>query len=101
MPARPPDYSGGMTQSNTSPIARAIANLNGRQPRQRGRKAELAPFVPQIRELLARGWTRAEILGEIRAMGGKVSPALLRDVLALQTNDKKRRRRRSPEVDEP
>jgi len=64
-------------------VEAALQNLRARRPRPRGRRQELAPYVDQLRELLALGWTRSEIIGEVRALGGKMSPALLRDVLQL------------------
>jgi hypothetical protein len=76
-----------MHMTDQSPTANAVAaalqNLRARRPRPRGRRQELAPYVDQLRELLAVGWTRSEIIGEIKALGGKMSPALLRDVLQM------------------
>ena len=39
--------------------------------------------MDQLRALIAAGWTRSEIIGEVKALGGKMSPALLRDVLQM------------------
>jgi hypothetical protein len=67
----------------TIALESAIKNLQARRPDPRGRRDALAPYVPQLRELLAAGWTRSEIIGEIKALGGRISPALLRDVLQI------------------
>ena len=72
-----------MTDQSSTAIQAAIENLQMRQPKPHGRKQALAPFVPQLRELIAAGWTRAEIIAEVKALGGKMSPALLRDVLQI------------------
>jgi len=72
-----------MTDDTTSAIKKALENLRARRPKPRGRRQEFAPFADQLRELLAAGWTRSEIIGEIQALGGKISPALLRDVLQM------------------
>jgi hypothetical protein len=72
-----------VTYPTLTAIEAAILNLQARQPNPRGRKQELARFVPQLRELIAAGWTRAEIIGEIKACGAQMSPALLRDVLQI------------------
>lgn len=85
--------------NDTSPIAQAIESLKSKRPRPRGKKAALAPFVPALRDLVAAGWTRTEIVREIRAMGGRVSPALLRDVLALPTEDRRKRNHWKPKID--
>ena len=69
--------------ATASAVEAALQNLRARRPRPRGRRQELAPYVDQLRELLAMGWTRSEIIGEIKALGGQMSPALLRDVLQL------------------
>jgi hypothetical protein len=84
------------TQFSTA-IEAAIQNLQAQLPRPRGRKRELAPYVAQLRELIASGWTRAEIIAEIRALGAKVSPTLLRDVLYIDSADQKKvsKKRRS------
>lgn len=90
-----------MSDHPTSVIEAAIMNLHARQPKPRGRRQELAPYVGELRKLIAAGWTRAEIIAEIRALGGKMSPALLRDLLGIPTarvdNPGKARRARSPE----
>lgn len=76
----------------TDAVALAIESLKSKTPKQRGKRAALAPFLPAIRELIAAGWTRAEIVAEIRTMGGSTSPALLRDVLALPQDKRKPRK---------
>lgn len=76
---------------DASPIAQAIESLKAKRPRPRGKKAQLAPYVPALRELVAAGWTRSEIVREIRAKGGRVSPALLREVLALPPDGSRKR----------
>lgn len=70
-----------MTNHLSTPLQAAIENLQARQPKPRGRRQQLAPYVHQLRDLIAAGWTRAEIVAEVKALGGKMSPALLRDVL--------------------
>jgi hypothetical protein len=72
-----------MTDDTTSVIKKALENLRARRPKPRGRRQEFAPFADQLRELLAAGWTRTEIVAEVKALGGKMSPALLRDVLQI------------------
>lgn len=72
-----------MTDPSLTAIEAAIQNLRARQPKPRGRREALAPYVDQLRALIAAGWTRAEIIGEIKALGGQMSPALLRDVLQM------------------
>lgn len=72
-----------MSKKSMSVIETTIRNLQARQPKPRGRREELSPYVEQLRSLIAQGWTRAEIIGEIKALGGKMSPALLRDVLQI------------------
>lgn len=72
-----------MTDHSSTAIEAAIRNLQARRPKPRGHRQELAPYVDQLRALIAAGWTRAEIIAEIKALGGKMSPALLRDVLQI------------------
>ena len=72
-----------MTEQSLSAVESAIQNLQARQPKPRGRRQELAPYVDQLRALIAAGWSRTEIVAEVKALGGKMSPALLRDVLQL------------------
>jgi hypothetical protein len=67
-------------------IETAIQNLSARQPKWRGRRDVLAPYVPALRALLAAGWSRTEIVAEIKACGARISPALLRDVLAIHAD---------------
>jgi len=71
-------------------IETAIKNLSARQPKPRGRREILSPYVPQLRALLAAGWSRAEIVAEIKACGAQMSPALLRDVLQIDPNKPQR-----------
>lgn len=71
-----------MTDQSTA-VASAIRTLQARQPKPRGRRQELAPFVEPLRALIAAGWSRTEIVAEIKARGGRMSPALLRDVLQI------------------
>jgi len=72
-----------VTDDSDSPIKIAIQNLKARRPKPRGRRQELAAYADELRNLLAEGWSRVEIIGEIQAQGGKISPALLRDVLQV------------------
>ncbi len=75
-----------MSDLSKNAIETAIKNLSARQPKARGRREVLAPYVPELRALLAAGWSRAEIVAEIKACGARISPALLRDVLAIHTD---------------
>jgi hypothetical protein len=75
----------------TAAIEAAIANLRSRQPPPKGPREVLAPYVSQLRELLSIGWTQSEILVEIKAHGGKFSPALFRDVTQNPTATKARK----------
>lgn len=91
---------------DTEAIALAIKSLKSKAPKQRGKRAVLVPFLPAIRELIASGWSRAEIVAEIRTMGGSVSPALLRDVLVLPPNKRNakttnKRKPRHDQIDRP
>jgi hypothetical protein len=76
-------------QNDETAIAQAIERLKSRQPKQRGRRAAVAPFAEQLRELISQGWTRSEIVGEIKMLGGHMSPALLRDVLGIPPKPKR------------
>ena len=71
-----------MTDQSTA-VESAIKNLQAGQPKPRGRRQELAPYVEPLRALIAAGWSRTEIVAEIKARGGRMSPALLRDVLQM------------------
>lgn len=93
-------------KDDTQAVARAIESLKSKPPKQRGKRAALAPFLPAIRELIASGWTRAEIVAEIKTMGGSVSLGLLRDVLALPPDQRKSKTRnkgkpRHDQIDRP
>lgn len=96
-----------MTEQSMHAIETAIQNLQARQPRPRGRREALAQYAPQLRDLLAAGWARSEIIGEIKALGGQMSPALLRDVLQLpppktaKTSQAKAAKPQSPTVPSP
>jgi hypothetical protein len=72
-----------MTNNLSTILQAAIETLQARQPKPRGRRQEIAPHVEDLRALIAAGWTRSEIIGEVKARGGKMSPALLRDVLQI------------------
>ena len=69
-----------MTAPSLNAIEAAIQSLQARQPKPRDFKQELAPYVEQLLHLIA-GWTCAEIIAEVKALGDKIPPAFLRDVL--------------------
>lgn len=72
-----------MSDQSLSAIELAIQNLKSRTPKPKGRRQVLAPYVPALRELLAAGWSQAEIVAEIKGQGVQMSPALLRAVLQI------------------
>ncbi|HQT90093.1 MAG TPA: hypothetical protein PK677_16410 [Acidiphilium sp.] len=76
-------------QNDEIAIAKAIASLKSKQPKQRSRRAAIAPHVDDIKALIASGWTRSEIIGEMKAMGCQISPSLLRDVLGIPPKPKR------------
>lgn len=95
-----------MTEFAASAIEAAIQNLQARRPKPRGRRQELAPYVDELRKLIASGWSRSEIVNEVKALGGKMSPALLRDVLQItpaepEAKQKKLPRKKPPEPKVP
>jgi hypothetical protein len=89
-----------MTDEYTKAIEAAINSLRSKQPKTLGKKAQLVQFVDQLRDLLAAGWSRAELVAEIKANGGSVSPALLRDVLQLPPAKSQKRTGKKPMKDE-
>lgn len=67
-----------------------------RQPR--GRKEALAPYADQLRRYVEQGWTRKEIVAEMRALGVSVSTATLRDVLGIRAAKRRPKTSVSPVV---
>ncbi|WP_201728648.1 hypothetical protein [Acidocella sp. C78] len=55
--------------------------LKAAQPKRRGRKQLLAPYADQLRRYVAAGWSRKEIVAEMKALGISISAGTLRQVL--------------------
>ena len=55
--------------------------LKSSRPKRRQRKVLLAPYAAQLRRYVEAGWTRKEIVAEMKALGLSISAATLRDVL--------------------
>jgi len=74
-----------MTEMTEYDISAAMSlldeKLKNAQPKRRGRKALLAPYADQLRRYVAAGWSRKEIVAEMRALGISVSAGTLRSVL--------------------
>ena len=66
-------------------IAAAMAlldeKLKSSRPKRRQRKQLLAPYADQLKRYVAAGWSRKEIVAEMRALGISISAGTLRDVL--------------------
>ncbi|WP_039887709.1 hypothetical protein [Acidiphilium sp. PM] len=74
--------SDNMTQTDISAaMALLDEKLKNTQPKRRGRKQLLAPYADQLRRYVAAGWSRKEIVAEMRAMGISISAGTLRNVL--------------------
>ena len=58
--------------------------LKNAQPKRRGRKQLLAPYADQLRKYLAAGWSRKEIVAEMKALGISISAGTLREVLDVE-----------------
>ena len=74
-----------MSEMTEYDIGAAMALLDERlknaAPKRRGRKQLLAPYADQLRRYVAAGWSRKEIVAEMRALGISVSAGTLRSVL--------------------
>ena len=66
--------------------------LKNAQPKRRGRKALLAPYAAQLRRYVEAGWSRKEIVAEMKALGISISAGTLRDVLGSHSTGRKARR---------
>ncbi len=76
-------------------IAAAMAlldeKLKSSRPKRRQRKQLLAPYADQLRKYVAAGWSRKEIVAEMKALGLSISAATLREVLGSQPTGRKAR----------
>ena len=61
-------------------ISAAMALLDEKlktaRPKRQGRKQLLAPYANQLRRYVEAGWTRREIVAEMKALGISISAAL-------------------------
>jgi hypothetical protein len=69
-------------------MARFDAEMQSKQPGRRGGRTQLAPYAEQFRRYIEMGWTRKEILAELKAHGLSTSVATLRDVLGIHEETK-------------
>ncbi len=69
-------------------MARLDAEMQSRKPGRRGGRDMFAPYVAQFRRYIEMGWTRREILAELKAQGLSTSAATLRDVLGIHEETK-------------
>ncbi|MBU6356608.1 MAG: hypothetical protein KJS79_07715 [Rhodospirillales bacterium] len=65
--------------------------LKNAQPKRRGRKQLLAPYADQLRKYVAAGWSRKEIVSEMKALGISISAGTLREVLGRAKSAKANR----------
>lgn len=74
-----------MSETVDNDIAAAMSlldeKLKSSRPKRRQRKQLLAPYTAQLRRYLEAGWTRKEIVAEMKALGISISAATLREVL--------------------
>ena len=63
--------------------------LKNAQPKRRGRKQLLAPYADQLRRYVSAGWSRKEIVSEMRALGISISAGTLRSVLGEKSVKKR------------
>ena len=75
-------------------MARLDAEMQAKQPARRGGRNMFAPYAEQFRRYIEMGWTRKEILAELKAHGLSTSAATLRDVLWLGIREKARQARK-------
>ena len=69
-------------------MARLAAEMQSKQPLRRGGRDIFAPYAEQFRRYIEMGWTRTEILVEMKALGLSTSAATLRDVLGIHKKTK-------------
>ena len=69
-------------------MARLDAEMQSKQPGRRGGRNMFAPYAEQLRRYIEMGWTRREILAELKAQGLSTSAATLRDVLGIHEETK-------------
>ena len=69
-------------------MARFDDEMQSRKPGRREGRSQLAPYAEQFRRYIEMGWTRREILAELKAQGLSTSAATLRDVLGLGIREK-------------
>ena len=85
-----------MSEMNHHDIDAAMSLLDEKlksgQPKRRGRKALLAPYADQLRRYVSAGWSRKEIVAEMRALGISISAGTLREVLGSHSTGRKARR---------
>ena len=55
-------------------MARFDAEMQSKQPLRRGGRVQLAPYAEQFRRYIEMGWTRTEILAEMKALGLSTAP---------------------------
>ena len=69
-------------------MAELDASMRSKSPGRRGGRAQLAPYAEQLRRYVEMGWTRREIVAELKAYGLSTSAATLRDVLGIHEKTK-------------
>ena len=91
-----------MSEMTEYDISAAMAlldeKLKNAAPKRRGRKQLLAPYAAQLRKYVEAGWSRKEIVAEMRALGISVSAGTLRSVLG-EKSVKKQSSTRLPRQD--
>lgn len=74
-----------MSEMSNTDISAAMSLLDEKlktaRPKRQGRKQLLAPYAAQLRHYIEAGWTRREIVAEMRALGISISAATLREVI--------------------
>ena len=80
-------------------MARLDAEMQSKQPGRRGGRNMFAPYAEQLRRYIEMGWTRREILAELKAQGLSTSAATLRDVLGIHEETKAVRKPRVQTVE--
>jgi hypothetical protein len=85
-----------MSEMTEYDISAAMAlldeKLKNAAPKRRGRKQLLAPYAAQLRKYVEAGWSRKEIVAEMRALGISISAGTLREVLGSHSTGRKARR---------
>lgn len=77
-------------------MRRLDERLRSRTPKPRGRKQAFAPYADQFRRYVEQGWSRKELIAEMKALGLSVSAATLRDVLGMSAAKRQPKSARSP-----